>query len=79
MWRHSSIPDFKEAAEYWIAQTLEMDVHQDGIAGYKAFNPVERSWMNVPGLLEGTAGTGLVLLSYLTADCSWDYCLMLDA
>lgn len=79
MWRYSGLRDFKEAAEYWIQQTLEMDTHQDGIAGYKAFNPVERSWMNVPGLLEGAAGIGLVLLSYLTEDCSWDYCLMLDA
>lgn len=31
-----------------------------------------------PALLEGTTGIGLVLLSHLTGDRAWDYCLMLN-
>lgn len=62
VWRQTEQPVFKQACDFWITKTLELSEGQE----------------TTPGLLEGSAGTGLVLLSYLTGDCSWDYCVLLN-
>jgi lantibiotic biosynthesis protein len=77
----TKMPVFKEAANYWIEETLKMAYHKDGLAGYKAWQGKERGWQNEYGLLEGVAGIGLVLLGFLTDDIndlSWDRCLLLS-
>jgi len=78
IWHYTKDPLFKNAADFWIQKTLDFAVHHDGAAGYKAYSPIDRSQESAYNLIEGAAGIGLVLLSYLTGDFSWDYCLMLN-
>ncbi len=78
IWRYTSLPVFKEACEHWMRKTLDLGIRHDGIAGYKSFDPTNGLYSNSYGMLEGAAGIGLVLLSYFTGDCDWDYCLLLN-
>ncbi len=78
MWHYTKDSIFKQACDFWIQKTLDFATYEDGVAGYKQHNPVTSTFENDYGLLEGAAGIGLVLLSYLTSDFSWDYCLMLN-
>jgi len=78
MWHYTNDRIFKDAADYWIQRTLDFAIHEDGVAGYKMYNPQDNTFSKSYGLLEGVAGIGLVLLSYLTGDFSWDYCIMLN-
>lgn len=78
MWHYTNDPLFKEATDYWMQKTWDFAYHEDGVAGYKMYHPKDNSYHNSFGLLEGAAGIGLVLLSYLTGNFSWDYCLMLN-
>ena len=80
MWWNTKLPEFKDAADYWFAETLKMAKFEDGLAGYKAWQG-ERTggWINQSGLLEGIAGIGLALLSYSTeTEPTWDECLLLS-
>lgn len=78
MWHYTRNGIFKEACEYWIQKTLEFSIHADGIAGFMTYNPVKKVYKKETCLLDGAAGIGLVLMSYLNGDFSWDYCLMLN-
>lgn len=79
MWHYTQNSIFKETCDFWIQKTLDFSMHQDAFAGYKAYAPTESGkHMNSFGLLNGVSGIGLVLISYLTGDFSWDYCLMLN-
>jgi class I lanthipeptide synthase len=78
IWHYTKNPVFKEACEYWIQKTLDFSTYEDGVGGYKKYEPLKKEYKNESGLLAGTTGIGLVLLSYLTGDFSWDYCLMLN-
>lgn len=69
---------FEESSKYWIEQTIQYSSYNDGIGGYKRFNAYENIYERSPGLLEGTAGIGLVLSSYLSGNFDWDYCIMLN-
>jgi len=74
MYLNTNLSEFQEAANYWLDQTLLMDKYHDGIMGYKA-NCKESSI----GFLDGVAGIGLVLLSFLSNDDpKWDECLLLS-
>ena len=71
--------EFKETAIYWIEETLKMATWEDGIAGFKSWQGEERGWQNNYGLLEGTAGIGLVLLAAISyIEPKWDRCLLLS-
>lgn len=78
MWHYTNDKVFKNATDFWILETLNFSLHKDGIAGYKKYNLTNDKYENDFGLLQGSAGIGLVLLSYITGDFSWDYCLMLN-
>ena len=78
LWHKTKNIIFKDACDYWILKTLEFSCHIDGIAGYKKYSPIKQRFEAELGLLEGTTGIGLVLLSYLTGDFTWDYSIMLD-
>jgi lantibiotic modifying enzyme len=68
--------EFLDRASFWINETLKQAKFEDGLAGYKA-RDIE-TWINRFGLLEGIAGIGLVLISYLSKNNSdWDECLLL--
>jgi lantibiotic modifying enzyme len=71
-------PLFRDAADYWIEQTLQMARFENGLAGYKVWYG-ENGWVNQRGLLEGIAGIGLVLLSHLAdEEPTWDSCFFLS-
>lgn len=79
MWRETGMPECKDAAAYWINQTLCMARFEDGLAGYKTWQGDKRGFQNEYGLLEGIAGIGLALLSFLSdEDPTWDECLLLS-
>lgn len=78
LWQQTQMPVFREATDYWMGQTLQYAKYRDGAAGYKKWDGASGSWQSDYGLLEGAAGIGLVMISYLTGDCSWDFCLMLQ-
>jgi hypothetical protein len=70
----------KNAADKWMAVTLQMAVFNDGYAGYKAFNHLEQGENNKPeyGFLQGIAGIGLALLSSLPdKPVDWDRALQI--
>lgn len=69
---------FKEAALYWLNETLNYSSHSDGLAGFKKFGNKD-GFVNDIGLLEGISGIGLVLLSFVSEiEPKWDRCLMLS-
>lgn len=78
MWHYTLLPELKEAMDYWISRTTAFSRFEDGPAGFKKFNPADHTFETDYGLLEGAAGIGLVLYTYVTGDFSWDYCLMLN-
>lgn len=64
MYKYTNRIEFKEAANFWIQETLKIS----GLKNDKSF-----------GLLGGMAGTGLVLLSYYSEEePHWDRCLLLS-
>ena len=78
-WWNTRLPEFKKAADYWFEQTLKMAKFDDGLAGYKAWLPHVKKWVNVHGLLEGIAGIGLALMTYYyEIEPAWDECLLLS-
>lgn len=57
---------FRDASLYWLDVCLNMAVHEDGAAGYKyKGGPGRGHWLYFNGLLTGTAGIGLALLSFV--------------
>mgnify|MGYP001558949223 CR=1 FL=1 len=80
MYGYTKNNTFKEAADYWFSKTLEMAKFDDGLAGYKARRNKETGGdINESGLLEGIAGIGLAILSYVSdIDPAWDECLLLS-
>jgi lantibiotic modifying enzyme len=78
IWRLTQMPVFKEVCDFWIRKTLDYSTYADGLGGYKTFQASTNTYINDFGLLEGASGIGLALLSYVTGDFSWDYCLMLN-
>jgi lantibiotic biosynthesis protein len=74
---------FKEAAINWFEHTLEMRVHENGIAGFAAFHLEDDfqtpQWQAEPGLLEGATGIALALLAATTnVQPDWDRMLLLS-
>lgn len=80
MFHYTQKNEFKEAANYWIKQTLKMATFKDGLAGYKSFFTEKYGgWVTNYGLLDGITGIGLVLNSYINEeDPTWDSCLLLS-
>ncbi len=64
MYKESNIIDYRNAADYWLEKTLNYSCYKDGIGGYKTV--IGDRLINDYSLLTGTAGIGLVLLSYLS-------------
>ncbi len=78
MWHHTRHRSFKNACDFWIDQTLKFDKFSDTVSGYKQYFSPTNTYQSSSGLLEGSSGIGLVLISYLTNDFDWDYCVMLN-
>ncbi|HAS41963.1 MAG TPA: hypothetical protein DCS93_15890 [Microscillaceae bacterium] len=81
MYQETQNPLFKETAEFWLREALQMDVHPDGLAGYKKFYPKDTNeqWKNDFCLLEGITGIGLTLIDFLSeTPNNWDECLLIS-
>jgi lantibiotic modifying enzyme len=79
MYQETNDPVFKEAADFWIDQALDMATHEEGYAGYMQWKAGEKSgWKAEINILEGIAGIGLSIISYLAPfKTKWDECLMI--
>ena len=76
MYISTKVVDFKDAADFWISKTLDKGKFGDGLAGYKFMR--EGNVSNEISILEGIAGIGLALMSYLDSDIQeWDECLLM--
>ena len=65
--------------DYWVGQSLIYSKHQDGLAGY-LHHSVQNKQIYLTkkrGLLDGIAGIGMCLLSYLTGELDWTRALMM--
>ena len=80
MYFYTGIKEFKEAANYWIRETLNLATFKDGLAGYKSYQSEQTGgWKNDYSLLEGVSGIGLALLSHISnEEPYWDRCLLLS-
>ena len=66
--------EFRDTALFWLEQTLAMSKYEDGIAGYQ----LKQKGKSI-NLLNGIAGIGLILLSFLTNEnTNWDEFLLLS-
>jgi len=79
IWTLTNNPEFEDAGQYWIKKTLEFIDDTDLHTGALKYNSHSNGFSRDQYLLEGSAGIGLVLLSYLSHDFSWDECLLLGA
>ena len=79
MFKETGISLFKEAADYWIDYGLTIDNHQGGSAGYMKWRGGDTpTYEKENSVLEGIAGIGLAMLSYLDSEKSdWNQCLMI--
>jgi len=77
LFQKTGMSEFEEAATHWIDEGLKLAVHSDGYAGYKQYSHRE-GWTPETGLLEGIAGIGLAIISYLADfETRWDECLFI--
>ena len=78
--RKTNRTEFRDAANYWAVVTPKLATFADGLAGYKAWRTEEYGgWQPFENLLEGIAGIGLSLSSFvMPEDPAWDECFLLS-
>ncbi len=80
MYKETKDPKFKETADFWLDKALNMAVHSNGHAGYMKWQGGDNPrWIKETNLLEGIAGIGLSILSYIASfETKWDQCLLMS-
>ncbi|WP_299894168.1 lanthionine synthetase C family protein [uncultured Aquimarina sp.] len=80
MYKETKKEIFRETANFWMEQGIDMAIHKDGYVGYKQwFGGEDQGWRKEINLLEGIAGIGLSIISYLAPfDTKWDECLLIS-
>lgn len=80
LYQETKLTAFRDAALYWLDATLNKAFHDDGIAGYKTwYHPDYGGWKSSAGLLDGAAGIGLTLMSFVQDDePAWARLLLLN-
>jgi lantibiotic modifying enzyme len=73
---------FADAARTWLEHTLRLKTPGQGIGGYAAWSlgaGDELTWVDKPGLLEGTGGVALALLAAASpVEPTWDRVLLMS-
>ncbi|MCW3466724.1 lanthionine synthetase C family protein [Chitinophaga nivalis] len=71
-------PLLQQGAEFWLQATLKMNTWEDGLAGYKFLHHPD--YVNSHNVLEGIAGIGLALMSFVDDNTvpAWDECLLMS-
>jgi len=78
MFIDTELKTFSLATDYWMEQTLNHSCFEDGLVGYKSWDGDR--WINRESLLEGIAGIGLMMISYLSNDKqTWDELFLLSS
>ncbi len=79
MYAETQDPICKEAMDFWMDQALEMATQEEKYAGYPKWVGGEQPvWQLELNLLEGLAGIGLSIISYLAPfKTKWDQCLLI--
>lgn len=75
-------PQFLDAARTWMRAALDLRTPGQGVGGYRSWLRPDQSqdpWLDEPGLLEGSAGIALALLSACEPITpTWDSMMMAD-
>lgn len=79
LYLETGLNSFKNAADYWIEQTLRFACFENEYAGFKIYAPLEAGlWRESYGILEGIAGIGLSLASNIyNKKYDWDEFMLL--
>ncbi len=76
-YNYTGLESYRNAAEFYYEKTLQMAVHQDGLAGFKHYE--EEGFKNNLTLLEGLSGIGLSLISAISdLEPKWDSAMLLS-
>ncbi|WP_165026973.1 lanthionine synthetase LanC family protein [Dysgonomonas sp. ZJ279] len=76
LYKKTNNKQFLDTSLYWYRKTLEMNIHKDGIAGYK-FHLIDTA-VPLRGFLTGISGIGVSIISdFFDSNISWDECLLL--
>lgn len=77
-YNYTQMEIFKDASLHWVNETIKK-FDQELPYGFKAWKGEKFEWQNIPGLLEGSAGIGLALISVVSdVEPKWDRCLLLS-
>lgn len=69
---------FRDAATFWFEETFRK-FNMEFEFGFQGWKGEKHGWQNFPGLLEGSAGIGLALISAISEiEPKWDRCLLLS-
>ncbi len=69
--------ELQEISKYWLQETFTQCAASNSEETYQKFNPIEKKYETDHGFLEGAAGIGLSLITFLTEDRHWDELLLL--
>ncbi|OEK06897.1 lanthionine synthetase C family protein [Roseivirga misakiensis] len=77
MFKLTKLKALGKATDYWVSEGLKLAIYKDGYAGFK-----QQRWNDSPvnevNLLEGIAGIGLCIISYLSDfEPNWEESLMI--
>lgn len=80
LYHDTHVEKFQGTGDYWLNITMQMAKHTDGLAGFKAWRTEENGGpVKTDSLLEGIAGIGLALLSFINNDeMVWNNSIMLS-
>ncbi len=80
MYHYTGLVDSKEAACYWLDETIKMAHFDDGYAGFKCWKGEDAGgWKNAADIFDGVAGIGLSLLAAVSdIEPAWDRVLLLS-
>lgn len=71
-------PTLQQASDYWLAHVFMAANSDKGLNALFRYDPLEGSYQESFGLLEGYAGIGLALLSLADYDKRWQSALLMD-
>ena len=77
-YRLSQAPPLLDAAQHWLQEGLKMRQPNQGLAGFVHWSPADQAYIPQHDLLNGIAGIGLCLLSYLSEqNRGWEAALLI--
>lgn len=81
LYLETQIPEFDNTYKYWINETIQMASYENNKATYKFWKGNKIGWSKDLSLINGIAGIGLVLMSYLNEDLkftAWDELILVS-